>query len=119
MIPKHLMIVDDHEDILFFLEQGIRQTWPNFSVITMKSGLDALQYLKKAPVDLMLIDYKMPGMNGLELAEAVRKIAPKTRIIMMSSVDPPELKMTTGPYDAYLDKPFGISAIRPLVTACC
>lgn len=117
MISKHLMIVDDHEDILFFLEQGIRQTWPNFFVTTVKCGQDALQYLKKSTVDMMFIDYKMPGMNGLELAKAVRKIAPKTRIVMMSSVDPPELRETSGPYDVYLDKPFGISAIQPLVTS--
>lgn len=117
MRSKHLMIVDDHEDILFFLEQGIRQTWPNIFVTTVKCGPDALQHLKKTTVDMMLIDYKMPGMNGLELAKAVRKIAPKTRIVMMSSIDPPELKTVSGPYDAYLGKPFGISAIRPLVTA--
>ena len=117
MIAKHLMIVDDHEDILFFLEQGIRQTWPNFLVTTAKNAQDALQYLKRNTVDLMLIDYKMPGMNGLELAEYVREIAPRTMIVMMSSVDPPELKSQPGPFDAYLGKPFGISAIRPLVTA--
>lgn len=111
------MIVDDHEDILFFLEQGIRQTWPNYLVTTAKNAQDALQYLKRNTVDLMLIDYKMPGMNGLELAEYVRGIAPRTMIVMMSSVDPPELKSQPGPFDAYLGKPFGISAIRPLVTA--
>ena len=111
------MIVDDHEDILFFLEQGIRQTWPNYLVTTAKNAQDALQYLKRNTVDLMLIDYKMPDMNGLELAECVKQIAPRTTIIMMSSIDPPELKSQPGPYDAYLDKPFGISAIRPLMAA--
>lgn len=117
MRSKHLMIVDDHEDILFFLEQGIRQMWPNIFVTTVKCGPDALQYLKKTTVDMMFIDYKMPGMNGLELAKAVRKIAPETQIVMMSSIAPPELKRMSGPYDAYLDKPFGISAIQPLMVA--
>ncbi|HMQ50815.1 MAG TPA: response regulator [Anaerolineae bacterium] len=114
---KHLLIVDDHEDILFFLEQGIRQVWPNFIVTTAKNGYEALRHLSQTAVDLMIIDYYMPGMDGLELAKTVRRIAPATRIVMMSSIEPPLIDESQ-PYDGFLDKPFGISAIQPFLSTC-
>lgn len=118
MQSKHLLIVDDQEDLLFFLEQGIRQVWPDYTVITANNGHDALECLQKVSVDLVLVDYHMPGMNGLELAQAVRRLAPNICIVMMSSVNPPEMKNGFRPYNAYLNKPFSISAIQPFVAAC-
>jgi DNA-binding response OmpR family regulator len=114
---KHVLIVDDNEDILFFLECGIRQTWPQYDVTTATDGLLALERLQKRPVDLMLIDYKLPGMNGLELAETVRQIAPNTRIVMMSANKPVDLEDRMAPLQlaGYIDKPFRVSEIQRFV----
>jgi DNA-binding response OmpR family regulator len=120
MHDKHVLIVDDNEDILFFLECGIRQTWPQYEVSTAINGFTALEYLQKQPIDLMLIDYRLPGMNGLELAEMVRRVAPATQIVMMSANKPLDLEDKMAPLQlaGYLDKPFRLSEIQKFVTAC-
>jgi DNA-binding response OmpR family regulator len=68
----------------------------------------------------MLIDYKLPGMNGLDLAQAVRQIAPQTQIVMMSASKPADLedRVASLQLAGYVDKPFRVSEIRRFVTHC-
>lgn len=117
---KHVLIVDDNEDLLFLLECSIRQSWPYYEVSTAINGFTALERLQKRPVDLMLIDYSLPGMNGLELAETVRQIAPNTCIVMMSANKPIDLEDKMAPLQlaGYIDKPFRVSEIQRFVVLC-
>jgi len=50
-----------------------------------ESGETALDLLRQAPFDLMLLDLKMKGMDGLQVTEAAKQISPETVIIMLTA----------------------------------
>jgi two-component system phosphate regulon response regulator PhoB len=65
------MVVDDEADLCETLKLLLEGK--GFKVLTALSGPEALRKLRKEQVDLVLIDFLMPGMSGRELAEAIRK----------------------------------------------
>ena len=66
-----LLVVDDKEENLFSFRKTLTQA--GFSVETAHSGSEALRYLIKHPVSLILLDVQMPEMNGFEVAQIVRQ----------------------------------------------
>ena len=67
----HILIVDDEKDIRKGIQEAIQDAGYVCGVVA--SGDEALRYLEKKHVDLIIADIKMPGLNGLELTEIVRK----------------------------------------------
>ena len=79
----HILIVDDEKVVresLFdwFTEDG-------YQVETADSGRQALQRLQESICDILLVDIKMPEMDGLELQRKVKQIAPEAVIIIMTA----------------------------------
>lgn len=69
-----VMLVDDEPFILQGLSVLIDWNGLGFEIVkTAANGLEALEFLKKDEVDLIIADIRMPGMSGLELLENVRK----------------------------------------------
>jgi CheY-like chemotaxis protein len=82
---RELLCVDDDPDILKLRRLVLESA--GYSVITANSGKDALQILAKGTtVDLVLLDYLMPGMNGDELAAKLRHQHPTLPLIAVSAV---------------------------------
>ncbi len=74
-----------------------------FDVATAPDGKAGLQLFSGAQFDLVLLDYSMPGMNGGEVAQAIRQIRPQTPIILLSAyVTLPEEHVQLA--DAYITK---------------
>jgi CheY-like chemotaxis protein len=81
-----------------------------FVVHTAASGAEALEILRVEPVDILLTDVKMPGMNGLELYQATRKAYPRLFTIFMTAYSADDLiqqGMAEG-VKTVLDKPLDI-----------
>jgi CheY-like chemotaxis protein len=80
--PRRILWVDDEIDLLkphlLFLEQR------GYAVDTVANGDDALELLRTAPYDLVLLDEQMPGLRGLEVLEILRREDPHARVIMMT-----------------------------------
>ena len=70
MPKKTVMTVDDSETLLKLVEDILVPE--GYNVVKARNGEEALKKLKKTKVDLVLIDYFMPGMNGVELLEEIR-----------------------------------------------
>jgi len=86
MRGKHVLCVDDDPDILKVRKLLLESK--GYSVITAGSGQQALEHISKEPdVDLVLLDYRMPGMNGDELAQKLRQRFPSLRLIAVSGVE--------------------------------
>ena len=85
MNDKQLLCVDDDPETLRIRKLLLESK--GYSVLTATSGEGALKLLSKTHVDLVLLDYLMPGMNGAELAEAVRRQFPSLLVIAVSGVD--------------------------------
>lgn len=79
-----VILVDDHEIILESLSMLLGSI-PDVDIIAKFSDpLEAMVYIKKYPVDIVVTDYDMPEMNGLELTFKVREVSSKIKVLMLT-----------------------------------
>ena len=80
-----LIIVDDEDITRIAIRNYIQKTQQDFIVKgTFSNGMDALNYLRDNPVNIVITDIRMPGMNGLDLSEYISKHHPETIIMIIS-----------------------------------
>lgn len=82
-----ILLVDDHTILLDGVKSLLAQEDDLQVVGQAGSAEAALEFLKKQDVDLIITDYSMPGMDGLSLLNTVKRIAPNTKIILLSMHD--------------------------------
>jgi len=70
MVKKLIMLVEDEPSVLNMVKEIVERA--GYATVTASGGLQALRKLKKVKPDLILLDYFMPGMNGLELCKKIR-----------------------------------------------
>ncbi len=111
-----LLVVDDEKNI----RQGISRFLEscNYQVSTAESGRQALEIMAKSgDFDLVLSDWRMAEMNGLELLKAIKEKFPHTIVILMTAygtIDNAVAAMKAGAYD-YLTKPFSLNQVQHAV----
>ena len=106
-----VMLVDDEVEFLNTLIKRLKKR--NVNVTGVKSGEEALQFLDKNPVDVVALDVKMPGMDGIETLRQIKKIAPLVEVIMLTGHANLEVAiegMELGAFD-YLMKPMEIDEL--------
>lgn len=114
---KKLMIVDDEETLTYSLYQSFILARQDYEIVTAASGEEASEKLKKMHFDLVITDISMPGMSGLELLAQIKKLYPRTSVVVMTaygSDDKREEAMDLGAIN-YIEKPFEIKEIKKLV----
>jgi two-component system response regulator HydG len=101
-----VLVVDDTPDTLEVLERNLAAQ--GFRVYTAGSAAEALEILNAAPVDLVITDYKMPGVSGLDLIRHVRENLADTEIIMITGYASIQGAVEAVKFGAeeYLAKPF-------------
>lgn len=117
MNKQRVLIVDDEEAVLTVLKHSLEKINPAYQVVTVTDGFAALNQVLEAPFDVVVTDYNMSQMDGLELTEAIRYASPDTRIIMITaygheSVEEEARRLQTY---RYLTKPLQIQAFRQIV----
>jgi DNA-binding response OmpR family regulator len=80
-----ILLVDDEEDITFSF--NIRLEDSGFKVDTFNNPLSAVADFKSGSYELVLLDIKMPEMNGLDLCKEIRRIDNKVRICFLTAFD--------------------------------
>lgn len=80
--PYRLLLVDDEPNILASLRRVFQRE--NYELLFAQSGSEALAIIEKQPVELIMTDFMMPGMNGSELLQEVRARWPQTIRIMLT-----------------------------------
>lgn len=118
-IPR-ILIVDDHPNTASMLARAIEKA--NFKrpveVLTACSGDEALDVGKKAPIDVLITDFMMPGMSGLNLIEALKASGQQPGYtILVTAYDTPGLDEVAKrlKVDRYLVKPVRPEAIQSIV----
>ena len=111
-MKRSILIVDDEPDMLDLLRRSLE---PDLScrVTTAASGEEALKLLSEGSFDLVMADIKMPGMDGLELLEIVKRKNPDQTVVMMTAfgeIDTAVNAMRSGAYD-FITKPFEYDAL--------
>lgn len=110
----NILVVDD--------EMGPRESLkmilnPYYNVHTADRGTEALEMLKKLPVDLVTLDLKMPGFSGINVLEKVKQHDPDIEAIIITgygSLDTAIEGLRLGAFD-YISKPFDVNHILSLV----
>ena len=113
-----VLIVDDEMPALRFVTSIIEQFSKNFQVArTATSAEQGLKFLQQHTVDLLITDISMHGMNGIELAQAVRAMQPGIHIVIISGFG--EFEYAQGAIQAgvddYLLKPVSISKMTAIL----
>ena len=106
-----VLLVDDEKD---FLEVLIRRLGKRqVKVDGVSTGEEALQYLQVRPIDVAVLDVKMPGMDGITLLRELKKLNPLIEVIMLTGHASLEVAlegMRSGAFD-YLMKPAEIDEL--------
>jgi DNA-binding NtrC family response regulator len=90
--PPVILIVDDAPDMLLLLDVLLHHLAPTYDIITVLDAQSALHHLARRTVPLLITDYMMPVMNGLQLTAAVKATSPTTHVILISADDSVELE---------------------------
>jgi CheY-like chemotaxis protein len=78
------------------------------------SAEEALGLIEKNRYDVILTDYRMPGMNGIELIRKIRVISPHSIVILITSCMDDEVAGCSGA-DIYIQKPFYVDAVKEIL----
>ncbi|WP_045222317.1 response regulator [Desulfonatronum thioautotrophicum] len=100
-----LLLVDDEERFRTTLAKRLADK--GIDVTTLDSGVSALRYILEHPVDVIVLDIKMPELDGIETLKEIKKINPGIEVILLTghgSIDTAIVGMRLGAYD-YLMKP--------------
>lgn len=115
MSNPRILIVDDEKNLRFTMTMCLEPL--GYEIGTADDGEDALSQLEKQEFDLILLDIRLPGMDGLDVLRQVVKHHPNVRIIMVSAhgtVENAVEAMKLGAVD-FIQKPFTPQEIRTIV----
>lgn len=113
----HIMIVEDERESREGLRAMLRRLEPAAQAWTAACGNDALKLLADRPIDLIFLDIRMPGMDGLTLLGEIRRRAPSVAVAILSAYDQfsyAQKAIRLGAID-YITKPYTEQAIRQVV----
>lgn len=104
-IPTRVLIVDDEKDFVEMFSLRLKESGDN--VLAVYSGQECLQTLEKESIDVVVLDIKMPGMDGIETLKEIKKRYPIVEVILLTghgAIETAVEGMKLGAYD-YLLKP--------------
>jgi DNA-binding NtrC family response regulator len=109
-----VLIVDDDRSIRYSLKRMLEG---KYSILTAQNGEEALDHVKGNSPDLIIMDIKMPGLNGIDVLKQIKSIDPKSLVIIMTAYGTTETAIEAMKYGAfdYILKPFPIPRMKGLV----
>lgn len=114
---KTILVVDDKRVQLKTLRRGLRTR--GYRVVEALNGQDALDLLDQEPqIDLVLTDYAMPEMNGIELLQKIRQTNKAIPVIIMTAYGDRELVVEAIHYrgNGFIDKPFDMDELLEVIS---
>lgn len=110
-----ILIVDDEETLCYFLRESLEEK--GYRAHAVHTAREGLQELARQPVDLILLDLKLPDGEGLEVLQEIRKVDEGLPVIVLTghaAVDSAVRAMKLGAYD-YLEKPINLAQLSSSV----
>ncbi|HSH01922.1 MAG TPA: response regulator [Anaerolineae bacterium] len=113
----NILIVDDEENVAAALAASLKRS-KNYHVDIAHSGPEALNQVEKKLYALVITDYRMPGLTGVELAQGIKSLSPTTQVMLMTAYGTNNLQEVVDglQLDGYIDKPISVSKIREIVS---
>jgi len=113
---KTILIAEDEDSNFRYLEMVLKKT--NAKIIWAKDGLEAVEFSKEHIPDLILMDIKMPNLDGLEATKRIKKIHPEIPIIAQTAFameNDERLSLEAG-CNSYLSKPIKANKLLEVLT---
>jgi len=110
---KRILIVDDEENIRFLYKEELEDE--GFAVDLAKNGEEALEKVDQFQPDLITLDIKMPGLNGLEVLKRIREQKRNLPIILCSAYGEYKQDLTTWASDAYVVKCADLTELKETI----
>jgi DNA-binding response OmpR family regulator len=117
-MAKRALCIDDDAPIREMLKDLLGEA--GFEVTTANDGAEGLAAFRKQPFDLVVTDLLVPKLDGIRLAEEVRKLAPSAKILVITAITHSLAKeLQAAPIDGYFPKPLQLKSflarVRELV----
>ena len=94
------MLVDDNAIFRESLRDSLRLRFPLMEIVETGDGREALKRIDSLSTNLIFMDIRLPGQNGLELTEKIKKLYPEIIIIILTSYDLPEYREAAARFKA-------------------
>ena len=113
---KAILVVDDDEGMRDTLSAILRG---DYDIRLAATGEEGLSVLKRADINLMLLDVRMPGMSGLECTRMIQQLHPEVRVIILTGYDFPQYRRAAIKAGAqgFISKPTAQTVICQLIRA--
>lgn len=114
-MSSKIMVIDDEQAVCDTLKKFLAMK--GYDVSVALSGGEAIKKLKEQKFDMVLLDIKMPGMDGIETLRRIREIDERVGIVMVTAVKDNAIGkecMKMGAYD-YITKPFSLEYLETVL----
>lgn len=111
----NILIVDDQHGIRLLLNEVFKKE--GYETYLASNGMEALDIFKNEKIDCILLDMKIPGMNGIEILRELRTLSDEINVVMMTAYGEQTLIDEAFALGAtkYFTKPFNIFEVRDAV----
>jgi len=111
MASHRILIVEDQREVSRLLRTALETLEYDLEVVEIPSGEEAVLDASRKPVDLLLSDYRLPGMSGIELISKVRSHRPQVKVILITGQTDPKIRkeIAEAGADAFFLKPVPIA----------
>jgi two-component system, response regulator, stage 0 sporulation protein F len=111
--------VEDEPAVLDLVCRVIRSVADGYEIVAARDGVAALDAIAEHAVPLVITDFNMPRMNGLQLIAAIKAQAPQTQVMLLTAYASPQLEREARSLGAYamIAKPFLVDVLLDRVRA--
>jgi DNA-binding response OmpR family regulator len=112
-----VLVAEDDRSLRSVLERGLREN--GYVVDVVAGGVDAVKWLRAYEYEVAVIDWRMPGKDGIDVVQEIRRLGMKTPILMLTARDAPADRVTglRSGADDYLVKPFDFDELLARIDA--
>ncbi len=116
-MTNHILVVEDEAKLAQFIELELK--YEGYEVTVANDGLGGLTSARESQPDLILLDWMLPGISGIEICKRLRSTGDKVKIILLTAKDDVSDRVTglDAGADDYLVKPFSIEELLARVRA--
>jgi DNA-binding response OmpR family regulator len=120
MTAYRVLVVEDNHEVRRMVTASIKTLGAEIDVLDVPSAEEALFISTSLPLDLVVIDFRLPGMSGLEMVDRLRKRKPEVKIILVTGVEDVVTRqhISESGVDAFFFKPIEITTFLDAVKRC-